>query len=55
MICDICGRKGARIRKVSRTYGKGKDLLVIGDREDSSGKLSSLWRELPDSRDLTRN
>ena len=29
MICDICGRKGARIRKVSRTYGKGKDLLVI--------------------------
>jgi YgiT-type zinc finger domain-containing protein len=29
MICDICGRKGARIRQVSRTYGKGKDLLVI--------------------------
>jgi YgiT-type zinc finger domain-containing protein len=29
MICDICGRKGARIRKVSRTYGKGKGLLVI--------------------------
>jgi len=29
MICDICGRKGVRIRKVSRTYGRGKDLLVI--------------------------
>jgi YgiT-type zinc finger domain-containing protein len=29
MICDICGRKGARIRQVSRTYGKGKNLLVI--------------------------
>ena len=29
MTCDICGRKGARIRQVSRTYGKGKDLLVI--------------------------
>jgi YgiT-type zinc finger domain-containing protein len=29
MICDICGRAGARIRKISRTYGKGKDLLVI--------------------------
>jgi YgiT-type zinc finger domain-containing protein len=29
MICDICGRKGVRIRKVSRTYGKGKNLLVI--------------------------
>lgn len=29
MVCDICGNKGARIRKVVRTYGKGKDLLVI--------------------------
>ena len=29
MICDICGLKGARVRKVSRTYGKGRDLLVI--------------------------
>ena len=29
MNCDICGKKGARIRRVSRTYGRGKDLLVI--------------------------
>lgn len=29
MICDICGRKGARLRRVTRTYGKGKNLLVI--------------------------
>jgi len=29
MICDICGLKWARVRKVSRTYGKGRDLLVI--------------------------
>ena len=29
MICEICGREGARIRRVARTYGKGKDLLVI--------------------------
>ncbi|MBW1692012.1 MAG: type II toxin-antitoxin system MqsA family antitoxin [Deltaproteobacteria bacterium] len=29
MICDICGKKGARIRRVTRSYGKGKDLLVI--------------------------
>lgn len=29
MICDICGRDGARIRKVARTYGKGRGLLVI--------------------------
>lgn len=29
--CDICGQAEARIRKVSRTYGKGQDLLVIED------------------------
>lgn len=29
MICDICGKDGARIRRVARTYGKGEDLLVI--------------------------
>lgn len=29
MVCEICGRKGACIRRVARTYGNGKDLLVI--------------------------
>ncbi|MCK5329046.1 MAG: type II toxin-antitoxin system MqsA family antitoxin [Candidatus Latescibacteria bacterium] len=29
MVCDLCGREGARIHEVARTYGKGKDLLVI--------------------------
>ena len=29
MICDICGQEGARIRRVSRSYGKGEQLLVI--------------------------
>lgn len=29
MVCDICGREGARIRRVARTYGKGEKLLVI--------------------------
>ena len=29
MLCDICGKKGARVRRVSRSYGKGKDLLLI--------------------------
>lgn len=29
MVCDICGQKAVRIRRVTRTYGKGKDLLVI--------------------------
>ena len=28
-ICDICGQEGAKIRHVSRSYGKGDNLLVI--------------------------
>ena len=31
MKCDICGKEGVRLRKVSETYGKGEDLLVIED------------------------
>jgi YgiT-type zinc finger domain-containing protein len=27
--CANCGNEGARIRYVSRSYGKGEDLLVI--------------------------
>jgi len=29
MICDICGKQGARVRRVTRSYGKGSNLLVI--------------------------
>jgi YgiT-type zinc finger domain-containing protein len=29
MICDICGKEGARVRRVTRSYGKGDNLLVI--------------------------
>ncbi len=29
MVCDICGKEGARIRRVSRSYGKGEQLLVM--------------------------
>jgi YgiT-type zinc finger domain-containing protein len=29
MLCDICGSEGIRIRLITRTYGKGKELLVI--------------------------
>ena len=29
MICDICGQDGARIRRVTRSYGQGENLLVI--------------------------
>lgn len=27
--CDICGKGGAEIRYMTRSYGKGADLLVI--------------------------
>jgi len=29
MICDICGKEGARIRQVTRNYDKGENLLII--------------------------
>jgi len=29
MICDVCGKKGAKVRRVARTYGKGQNILVI--------------------------
>jgi YgiT-type zinc finger domain-containing protein len=29
MVCDICGKEGARIRHVTRSYGKGENLLII--------------------------
>ena len=29
MLCDNCGKHGARIRHITRSYGKGANLLVI--------------------------
>jgi YgiT-type zinc finger domain-containing protein len=29
MICDVCGQTHAKLRHISRAYGKGSDLLVI--------------------------
>jgi YgiT-type zinc finger domain-containing protein len=29
MICDICGKNGAQIKYITRSYGKGANLLVI--------------------------
>ncbi len=29
MKCDICGQENARIRKITRSYGKGSNLLII--------------------------
>lgn len=31
MICDICGKEGARVRRVTRSYGRADNLLVIED------------------------
>lgn len=29
MRCDNCGKEGAKLRRMNRTYDKGKDLFVI--------------------------
>lgn len=29
MICDICGKTGARTRHITRSYGEGDNLLVV--------------------------
>jgi len=29
IICDICGKSGAKVRRTTRSYGKGENLLVI--------------------------
>ena len=29
MVCDICGKPNARLRHITRSYGKGDELLVI--------------------------
>ena len=29
MMCDICGEEGARIRKITRIYGRGKNMFLI--------------------------
>ena len=29
VMCDICGKEGAQLRRISKSYGKGENLLVI--------------------------
>ena len=29
LVCDVCGKGGAQVRHVTRTYGRGARLLVI--------------------------
>ena len=31
MICDNCGKEGAKIRKMTRSYAKGDDRFLIED------------------------
>jgi YgiT-type zinc finger domain-containing protein len=29
LICDVCGKEGAHVRRITRSYGKKDNLLVI--------------------------
>lgn len=29
IVCDVCGRKGARIRTMTRSFGKGKTAFLV--------------------------
>ena len=29
VVCDVCGKGGARVRHVTRSYGRGAALLVV--------------------------
>jgi len=29
MICDICGKRGARVRRSTRTFGSGRSAFLI--------------------------
>ncbi len=29
MICDICGKKGARLRRITRSCGRGRSTFLI--------------------------
>jgi YgiT-type zinc finger domain-containing protein len=31
LMCDLCGKPGARLRHITETHGKGNNLLVIED------------------------
>ncbi|MBM3329254.1 MAG: YgiT-type zinc finger protein [Calditrichaeota bacterium] len=31
MLCDNCGKEGVFVRKVTKSYGKGDDLILIED------------------------
>ena len=28
-VCDVCGKKGARVRRMTRSFGKGKTSFLV--------------------------
>ena len=48
MTCDICGKKGARIRRITRSFGRGRATFLIENVPVIA--LHELRRKLPDSR-----
>ena len=66
MVCDVCGKKGARIRRVTRSFGKGKAAFLIeavpivscphcGERYLTAGTLREIERIRLHRRQLARN
>jgi YgiT-type zinc finger domain-containing protein len=29
LVCDVCGKEGAKIRHISRSYGEGENLFAV--------------------------
>lgn len=29
MVCDVCGKKGARVRRITRSFGRGRSTFLI--------------------------
>ena len=54
IICDWCGRKGARVRRVVRTYGKGRDdsevilYTIKGGGHAWPGGVKGKWKGAPE-------
>ena len=44
MTCDVCGREGARAERVTRSYGKGRGLLVIENVPVVVCAVMLLWK-----------
>jgi len=36
IVCDVCGKKGARIRRVTRSFGKGRAAFLIAGANSPS-------------------